>query len=49
MKKRLFAALLAVALLFVVVQPVLPVVPFGVAAPVIIPDADCQGGGQCTN
>lgn len=48
MKERLFAILLAVALLFAA-APLRPAVPSGLAAPVIVPDADCQGGGQCTN
>jgi len=49
MKERLFTFMAVVVLLVAVLQPILPVVPFGLAAPVIVPDADCQGGGQCTN
>ena len=49
MKERLFAILAAVALLITVLQPALPAVPFSAAASAITPNADCHGGGQCSN
>lgn len=49
MKERLFAILAAVALLVTLLQPTLSAVPFSAAAPAFAPDADCHGGGQCSN
>ncbi|MCX6028152.1 MAG: hypothetical protein NT169_02475 [Chloroflexi bacterium] len=49
MKERLLTILAAVALLVTVLQPTLPAVPFRGAAPAIVPYADCQGGGLCSN
>ncbi len=48
MKERLLAILAAAALLLAMLQPALPAVPLRAAVPVITPDADCQGGGQCS-
>jgi hypothetical protein len=48
MKERLLTILAAVALLVAVLQPTLPTVPFPLAAPAVVPYADCQGGGLCT-
>lgn len=49
MKERLFAILAAVVLLVTVLQPALPALSFPRAVPAIVPYADCQGGGQCSN
>ncbi len=48
MKERLRIILAVAALLFAILQPALPTISFGMAAPAITPDADCQGGGQCS-
>jgi hypothetical protein len=49
MKERLLTILAAVALLIGVLQPALPAVALHAAAPAIAPNADCQGGGLCSN
>lgn len=49
MKERLLTTLAAVALLITVLQPALPAIPFNMAASAITPNADCQGGGLCSN